>query len=73
MIGLSLSHKYKEAAERWRGTSSSPGQLWGSGRSSAGGFFLLPNGGRVVMADINQGEGTKTYQEFGQVNTYQDV
>lgn len=34
---------------------------------------VLSNGGRVVMADINQGEGTKTYQEFGQVNTYQDV
>ena len=29
---------------------------------------VLTSGGRVVMADINQGEGIKTCQEFGQVN-----
>ena len=28
---------------------------------------VLSSGGRLVMADINQAEGEKTCQEFGQV------
>ena len=28
---------------------------------------VLTSGGRVVMADINQGEGRRACQEFGQV------
>ena len=32
---------------------------------------VLASGGKVVMADINQGEGNRTCQEFGQVYTDQ--